>query len=101
MGVYPLDADIQNPGHVLPMGAFGLVVQYGGLNMLGTGNGTIRKCRLVVVGVALLDRSVSLLGKYFETLLAMWELVLPYWPSVLPSPHLSGHYHVSASMIMD
>jgi hypothetical protein len=29
-------------------------VEYGGLNMLGPGSGNIRRCGLVVVGVALL-----------------------------------------------
>jgi hypothetical protein len=70
--------------------------------MLGPRNGTIRRCGLVGIGVALLKVG-------FKTfLLAPWESVFSYQPSdedvelsAPPIPCLLGHCYVPALMIIN
>jgi hypothetical protein len=75
---------------------------WGGLNLLGPGSSTIRRCDLIGVGVALLEE-IRHFGVGFETLLlAAWKPVFSCLPleqdvelSAPPSPCLPGCCYVS------
>jgi hypothetical protein len=80
----------------------------GGLNMLGPGSGTIRRCGLVEVGVALLEEVCHCRRGFKTLILAAWKPVFSGRPSdedvELSAPHvpwLPGCCPVPALMIMD
>ena len=81
---------------------------YDGLNILGPGSGTIRRCGLVGVGLTLLKKCV-IVGMGFKTLiLGPWKPVFSFLPleqdvelSAPPTPCLPRCCHAPALMIMD
>ena len=81
----------------------------GGLNKVGPWSGTIRKCDLIGVGVALLEVVCLCRGSFEILLLAAGETVFSWVPlkqdvdlsTPSPAPCLPGPCHASTLMIMD
>jgi hypothetical protein len=86
------------PSFALYLGSGFKVGLCGGLNMLGLGSGSIKRCGLVGGRVAEGNETL---------LLTTWEPVCSWRPSddieisVLPAPCLPGCCHVPTLMIMD